>query len=103
MTLSLCYPVYVVASHDGVVVVKTDGKDCIMLFHARDLAERQIEKIQSSHPLLGSLHALAVPNVKVLRDGLKGLPADVTCAVWDPTGTPAGFAHVAIDELLRTG
>jgi hypothetical protein len=100
MNLSLRYPVYVIASRDGVVVVKTDGKDCIMLFHAKDPAEQQIEKIQSAHPLLGSLHALPVPNSEALREGLKELPLDVTCAVWDPTGTPAEFNHVCLDDLL---
>ena len=101
MALSLWYPVFIIASRDGVVVVNTDGKDCIMLFHAKDLAEKQIAKIQPSHRRLGLLHALPVPNAKGLRDGLRGLPADVTCAVWDPTGTPVGFTHVGVDELIR--
>ena len=101
MPLALHYPVYVIASRDGIVVVKTDGNDCILLFHAKDLADQHVEKIKSSQPLLGPLHSLAVPNAEALADGLESLPTDVTCAVWDPTGTPAGFSHVAVDELLR--
>lgn len=100
MATALSYPVYVIASRDGVVVVKTDGKDCILLFHSRELAEQQIDKIQASHPSLGSLHALPVPDGQALRDGLKNLPPDITCAVWDATGTPARFNHICFDDLL---
>jgi hypothetical protein len=96
----LKYPVYLIASRNGVVVVTIDGNDCILLFHARDLAEKQIEKIQSTHPALGPLHALAVPNADSFREGLKGLPDNITCAVWDQTGAPAAFNHVGVDELL---
>ncbi len=102
MVARFVYPVYLVASTNGVVVVvNADGTDCIMLFHSRDLAEQQIDKIQSTHPHLGSLAALPVPSAQTLREGLKELPPDVTCAVWDPTGTPAGFKHVGLDDLLR--
>ncbi len=100
MAASFHYPVYVVASRDGVVVVNTDGADCILLFHSQQLAEKQIEKIRSSPPQLGLLHALSVPSAQALREGLKGLPNGITCVVWDPTGTPAGFKHVCLDELL---
>ena len=100
MRFVIQYPVYLIASRDGVVVVNADGQDCIMLFHAKDLAEQQIEKIQSAHPRLGALRALPVPDAEALRDGLKGLPPEITCAVWDPNGMPAGFNHVGIDELL---
>lgn len=100
MALSLHYPVYVVASRDGVVVVNTKSQDCILLFHSRELAVQQIDKIQASHPQLGPLHALPVPDAQALREGLKDLPPNVSCAVWDPTGTPAGFNHVCFDDLL---
>jgi len=99
---NLSYPVFVVASRDGVVVVATKGKDCILLFHSEELALEQIEKIRCSHPQLGPLHALPVANAAALRDGLKDLPADVTCAVWDPTGSSAGFYHMCFDDLLKT-
>ena len=101
MPLALPYPVYVIASRDGVKVAMTEGKECILLFHTKDLADQHVEKIKSSQPLLGALHSLAVPNAEALADGLESLPANVTCVVWDPTGTPAGFSHVAVDELLR--
>src|SRR4249920_2119454 len=86
------FPVYVIASQDGIVVVKTDGKECILLFHASDLAHQQIKRIQVSHPDLGALRALLVPDADALRIGLESLPPDITCAVWDPTGTPGGFS-----------
>jgi hypothetical protein len=94
------YPVYVVASSDGVVVVATDGKDCILLFHARDIAEQQIARIQASHPRLGPLHALPIPNEQALREGLQDLPQNVTCAVWDATGPSTGFQHICLRDLL---
>ena len=100
MTVSLHFPVYVVASRDGVVVVDTKGKDCILLFHSRELAVQQIYKIQSAHSKLGPLHALLVPDAQALREGLKDLPPDITCAVWDATGSSAGFVHVCFADLL---
>ena len=101
MDLSLRFPVFVIASDNGFVVVKSDEKDCIMLFHSKELADLQIKKISPSHRSLGPLHSLTVTNAALLAEGLQELPPDVTCAVWDPTGTPAGFVHVAVDELLR--
>jgi hypothetical protein len=96
----LQYPVFVIASRDGVVVVTPGGKECVLIFHDQDLAEEQIQAIQVSHPQLGGLHALPIPDAQSLREALNSLPSDVTCAVWDPTGTPAGFSHVCLDELL---
>jgi hypothetical protein len=98
--LKLHFPVYIIANRDGVAVVVTDGKDCIMLFHEREIAERQAELIESTHPELGSLHPLAVPNAGELREGLRSLPAEVTCAVWDPLGSPAKFNHMGVDDVL---
>ena len=100
MTLTLRYPVYLVASADGVVVVRSEGSDCIMLFHSRKPAERETERIQASHPLLGPLTVLPVPSRETLRDGLRGLPFDIKCVVWDPTGAPA--TRVSLDDLLRS-
>lgn len=96
----LRFPIYVIANRAGVVVVNTKGKDCVLLFHSRELAEDQIEKINGSHRQLGTLHALAVPDVAALREGLHDFSPSVTCAVWDPTGTPAGFMHVLFEDLL---
>jgi hypothetical protein len=101
MAANLDFPVFILATRDGVVVANTGDRDCFMLFHAKDLAEQEIAKIQRSHPNLGLLHALSVPNAQALRNGLKSLPADVVCAVWDPQATPAGFAYIGIDELIR--
>ena len=98
---NLSYPVYVVGSRDGVIVVTTGSKDCILLFHSEELAVEQIEKIRVSHPQLGPLFPLPVANAAALRDGLKDLPANVTCAVWDPTGSSAGFYHMCFDDLLK--
>ena len=100
MSMIIHYPIYVIASRDGVVVVNTNGQECILLFHARELAERQIAMIQTSHPGLGVLHALPVPDAQALREGLRSLPENVNCAVWDPQGTPMGFTHVGVDELM---
>lgn len=95
------YPIYIVGSKDGVVVVTTEGKDCILLFHSRELAQEQIDKISVSHPQLGPLDTLTVTNASALRDGLRDLPTDVTCAVWDPTGSSTGFLHMCLEELFR--
>ena len=99
--IALRFPVYILASQDGVVVVSSEGKDCIMLFHERGLAERQSQQIQSAHQHLGRLRPLAVPNAAALREGLQSLPPDVTCAVWDQTAAVGRFNHIGIDEILR--
>jgi hypothetical protein len=48
MGTALRFPVFVIAGRDGVVVVNTCGKDCILLFHWRELAKKQIDKLQAS-------------------------------------------------------
>jgi hypothetical protein len=100
--MSLRFPVFLIGSVDGVVVVKTDEGECIMLFHSKQLAEDQIQKIGRSHPQLGILYALEVTSAELLADGLRELPADVTCAVWDATAGIGGFTHVSVEELLRS-
>lgn len=99
--MRLSFPVFLIGSIDGVVVVKTDDGECIMLFHSKELAEEQIQKIERSHPQLGTLRALEVTSAALLAEGLQGLPSDVTCAVWDPTGGVGAFTHLSVDELLR--
>jgi hypothetical protein len=99
--VALRFPVYILASQDGVVVVSNEGKDCIMLFHEHSLAELQGRQIQSVHQHLGKLRPLAVPSAAALREGLHSLPPDVTCAVWDQTAAAGTFTHVGIDEILR--
>jgi hypothetical protein len=99
--LTLRYPIYIIANRDGVVAMNISSKDCILLFPARSLAEEQIKKIRLSRPQLGPLHALPVFSVEALREGLESLPKDVSCAIWDPTGRPSGFVHVAVGEVLR--
>jgi hypothetical protein len=98
---NLSYPVYVIGTKDGVVVVTTEGNDCILLFHSEELAVEQIDKIRISHPQLGPLYALPITDAAALRNGLKDLPTDVKCAVWDPIGSSAGFLHMGLDELLK--
>jgi hypothetical protein len=44
---------------------------------------------------------LAVPDSASLREGLKSLPPEVTCAVWDATVAPPRFHHTSIDDLLE--
>jgi hypothetical protein len=98
---NLSYPVYVIGTKDGVVVVAREGKECILLFHSEELAVEQIDKLRVSHPQLGPLYALALADASALLEGLKDLPSEVTCAIWDPTGSSAGFLHMDLDELLR--
>lgn len=99
--MNLRFPVFLIASDDGVVVVKTDGNECIMLFHTKELAQQQLKKIELSHPQFAPLDALEVTSPAGLTQGLKDLPPEVTCAVWDPMGQSAGVAHVSVDELIR--
>jgi hypothetical protein len=96
----LNYPVYLIASEGGVVVIRVDDCECVMLYHTSKLAEREIENIQSTHPQLGRLRPLAVPSRLALREGLAGLPAEITCVIWDPLGSPT--ARMGLAELLQS-
>lgn len=101
MATTIRYPVFLIANLDGIVAARINGKDCIMLFHAKYLAERQIEMIESSHPLLGVLFAVPIRSAEALRNALELLRDDTTLAVWNPVSIRAGFTHVAIDDLIR--
>ena len=100
--MDLRFPIFLIASADGVTVIITEDGECIMLFHTKELAMTKIEKLAISHPQLSALQALEVPSARSLAEGLQELPADVTCAVWDPTEPAAGFVHVSVDELIRS-
>ncbi len=98
MTLALRYPIYVIANQEGVLVVKVDDEECVLLFHDRELAQRHIY----ANPGIATgatLRPLAVPDAESFEEGLRGLPANVTCAVWD-AGAQRGFIHIGVDELL---
>ena len=101
MTYALRYPLYLIANNEGVLVAKTDGKDCILLFHRKEFAERHIAESQAMGKLK-CLLPLAVPDADAFRQGLESLPAGVTCAIWDMPAAPGAFVHLAMDELLQT-
>ncbi len=92
---ALRYPLYLIASDEGVLVANTGGKDCVLLFHRKELAERHISEAQ----VMGPLYPLAVPNAEAFRNGLESLPADITCAIWDATVVPCAFVYMALDDL----
>jgi hypothetical protein len=100
VSLSLRYPIYVIANHEGVLVVNKDGQDCVLLFHAIELAQRHIDQNRAMATKT-TLYPLAVPNAEALREGLQSLPAEITCAVWDATGIQGNFVQMGVDELLR--
>ncbi len=99
--MRLQFPVYVIASREGIVAVKTDGGDCVMLFRERGLAKQQVERIGPLHPSLGPICVRAIADAAALRSGLASLPPDIVGAVWDPTGAVEQFERLGIDELLR--
>jgi hypothetical protein len=100
MAATLNYPVFLLASSAGVVVIRTEDHDCITLFHQRELAQRELERVRASHPALAPLQVLAISNQRALRDGLRGLPRETSCVVWGPAGTPSD--RVSLEELLRS-
>src|SRR5262245_48999553 len=97
----LHYPVFVIASRDGVVAVKSEGLDCVMLFHDRATAEQQIRQIEVAQPQVGRLQALPIRDAESLKEGLESLPRDVPCVVWDLTGRPDRCDRMAVADLLR--
>ena len=93
---ALRYPLYLIANDEGVLVASSSGKDCILLFHRKDLAERHIVEAR----LVGRLYPLAIPNAEAFREGLESLPADIACAIWDATVVPRTFVYMGLDELF---
>jgi hypothetical protein len=94
------YPVYVLANHDGVLVVNNDGEDCLLLFRDLMHAERHIQETKSIGSKL-EVYPLPVPDAESFRHGIESLPADVRCAIWDAALHDGEFVHVDIDEVLR--
>ncbi len=92
------YPLYVIQNDRGVLIAHSSTKECILLFHRKELAERHI----AAAKFVGHLFPLAIPDAEHFREGLEGLPASVTCAIWDATSLPGTFAYVGVTELLRT-
>jgi hypothetical protein len=81
------------------LVAHTVGKDCVMLFHSKELAERHIVEayiIGRLHPL----YPLAIPSADAFRQGLESLPTHVTCATWDATVAPQVFLYMEMGELF---
>jgi hypothetical protein len=96
MSPALRYPLYVIANDKGVLVAKSSGKDCVLLFHRKELAERHI----SEATLIRGLYPLAIPNAEAFREGLESLPADISCAIWDVTVAPGAFVYMGMNEIF---
>src|SRR6476659_3114281 len=54
---ALRYPLYLIANDNGVLVANTGGKDCVLLFHRKELAERHIAEAN----VIDRLYPLAIP------------------------------------------
>jgi hypothetical protein len=59
------------------------GKDCVLLFHRKELAD-----------------PLAIPDADSFREGLESLPREITCAIWDATVVPHGFIYMDMVDLF---
>jgi hypothetical protein len=92
----LRYPLYLIANDHGVLVSTSGGKDCVLLFHRKELAERHILEAE----LLGRLYPLAIRSKDAFREGLESLPREITCAVWDATVVPHGFIYMDMADLF---
>ena len=92
----LHYPLYLIANDHGVLVSNSSGKDCVLLFHRKELAERHIVEAK----LLGRLYPLAIPDADSFREGLESLPREITCAIWDATVVPHGFIYMEMVDLF---
>ena len=93
---ALRYPLYLIANDEGVLVSNSSGKDCVLLFHRKEFAERHIAEAK----VIGPLYPLAIPNADAFREGLESLPAEITCAIWDATVVPRAFVHMDMVELF---
>jgi hypothetical protein len=97
LSTALRYPLYLIANDKGVLVANSSGKDCVLLFHRKELAERHIAEVK----VMGQLYPLAVPNAEAFRQGLESLPADINCAIWDATVAPGTFVYMGMNDLFR--
>ena len=96
MITALRYPLYLIANDQGVLVANAGGRDCVLLFHRLEIAERHIAEAK----VIGPLYPLAIPNAEAFREGLESLPASVTCAIWDATIVPRAFVYMDMVDLF---
>lgn len=100
MRPAMRYPLYLIANDKGVLVANTHGKDCVLLFHSKQLAERHIaENTETQTTML--LYPLAVPDADAFRQGLESLPDSIHCAIWDATVAPGTFVYMEMHDLLH--
>jgi hypothetical protein len=97
--MDIHFPVYAIASTEGVLVLTIDGKQCVLLFETWELTKAHIEHV---HDLgFSALQVLKIPDAQSLREGLETLPSDVCCALFDTGKSPEEFEYVAIGDLLQ--
>jgi hypothetical protein len=101
LSSALRYPLYLIANNKGVLVSNSSGKDCVLLFHRKEFAERHIAETKAIGATV-PLYPLAVPDADAFREGLESLPADITCAIWDATVAPGTFVYMEMDDLFRS-
>lgn len=94
---ALRYPLYVIANDLGVLVSNVSGKDCVLLFHRKEFAERHIAQAM----LAGPLYPLAISDADAFRQGLESLPPEINCAIWDATVVPREFIYIEVVDLFR--
>jgi hypothetical protein len=96
MNQALRYPLYLIANDNGVLVASTGGKDCVLLFHQLELAQRHIAEAK----MTGPLYPLAIPDADAFREGLESLPPSIRCAIWDATVVPRSFFYMDLVDLF---
>jgi hypothetical protein len=100
---SLRYPVYAVLSaepdgEEGLVVVEVEGKDCLLLYRTRELAELYLEAAQAD-----SATALTLRECRgdeELEHVVAQLPASVAHVIWDVTPATRALRMTAVADLL---
>jgi hypothetical protein len=99
MRFPIRFPVYALTAPDGVLAITVEGRECVLLFETRAAASAHLEHVQALG--LSSLEVLKIPNAAELRDGLKSLPKEVTCALWDSGNSPHEFDYFRLTDLVR--
>lgn len=93
------YPVYVVRVEGELFLVCIDieGRECLLLFTSRELAEHYVDGVEQEE----KLQLMELDDDEELARLLQGVPEDVQHVVWDTTPSASLAKVAAIADLLK--
>lgn len=93
------YPVFVIRVEGEffLVCIDIEGRECLLLFTSRELAEHYVDGVEQEE----KLQLMELDNDEELARLLQSVPEDVSHVVWDTTPAASLAKVAAIADLLR--